>query len=60
MSVVIMLIHTYYGFNASGGPVGVGEAVGRATRTSLIVASFVTVAVSLAAYGQDGNFHLSG
>jgi phospholipid/cholesterol/gamma-HCH transport system permease protein len=60
MAVVIMLIHTYYGFTASGGPVGVGEAVGRATRTSLVMASFVTVAVSLAAYGQHGNFHLSG
>jgi phospholipid/cholesterol/gamma-HCH transport system permease protein len=60
MAVVIMLIHTYYGFTASGGPVGVGEAVGRATRTSLIVASFVTVAVSLAVYGQNGDFHLSG
>jgi phospholipid/cholesterol/gamma-HCH transport system permease protein len=60
MAVVIMLIHTYYGFNATGGPVGVGEAVGRATRTSLVMASFVTVAVSLAAYGQNGNFHLSG
>ena len=60
MAVVIMLIHTYYGFNATGGPVGVGEAVGRATRTSLVVASFVTVAVSLAVYGQNGNFHLSG
>jgi phospholipid/cholesterol/gamma-HCH transport system permease protein len=43
-----------------GIPVGVGEAVGRATRTSLIMASFVTVAVSLAVYGQHGNFHLSG
>jgi phospholipid/cholesterol/gamma-HCH transport system permease protein len=60
MAVVIMLIHTYYGFTASGGPVGVGEAVGRATRTSLIVSSFVTVAVSLAVYGQNGNFNLSG
>jgi phospholipid/cholesterol/gamma-HCH transport system permease protein len=60
MAVVIMLIHTYYGFTATGGPVGVGEAVGRATRTSLIMASFVTVAVSLAAYGQNGDFHLSG
>lgn len=28
MAVVIMLIHTYYGFTASGGPAGVGEAVG--------------------------------
>jgi len=60
MAIVVMLIHTYYGFTASGGPVGVGEAVGRATRTSLIMASFVTVAVSLAIYGQNGNFHLSG
>jgi phospholipid/cholesterol/gamma-HCH transport system permease protein len=60
MAIVIMLIHTYYGFTASGGPVGVGEAVGRATRTSLIVSSFVTVAVSLAVYGQNGNFNLSG
>ena len=27
MAVVIMLVHTYYGFTASGGPAGVGEAV---------------------------------
>ncbi|WP_343601059.1 ABC transporter permease, partial [Mycobacterium sp.] len=25
---MVMLVHCYYGFNASGGPVGVGEAVG--------------------------------
>src|SRR6202011_4564825 len=37
----IMLIHTYYGFNAAGGPAGVGTAVGRATRTSLLASSFV-------------------
>ncbi len=47
-------------FTATGGPVGMGEAVGRAARTSLFMASFVTVAVSLAVYGQHGNFHLSG
>jgi phospholipid/cholesterol/gamma-HCH transport system permease protein len=28
--------HCYYGYNASGGPVGVGEAVGRSMRFSLI------------------------
>ncbi|KKW65820.1 ABC transporter permease [Mycolicibacterium elephantis] len=59
MTVVIMLVHTYYGYTASGGPAGVGEAVGRAVRTSLIVAAFVTVLVSLSVYGQDGNFHYS-
>jgi len=60
MALVIMLVHTYYGFTASGGPAGVGEAVGRAVRTSLIVAALVTVMISLAVYGQSGDFNLSG
>lgn len=60
MALVIMLVHTYYGFTASGGPAGVGEAVGRAVRTSLIIAALVTVMISLAVYGQSGNFNLSG
>jgi phospholipid/cholesterol/gamma-HCH transport system permease protein len=55
----VMLIHTYYGYNASGGPAGVGEAVGRAVRTSLVVEMFVILFISLAIYGQTGNFHLS-
>lgn len=59
-ALAVMLVHTYYGFNASGGPAGVGEAVGRAVRASLIVAVAVTLAVEMAAYGVSGNFHLSG
>jgi phospholipid/cholesterol/gamma-HCH transport system permease protein len=60
MAVVIMLVHTYYGFHASGGPAGVGEAVGRAVRTSLVSSAALIVFLSLAIYGQTGNFHLSG
>ncbi len=60
LCVVIMLIHTYYGFNATGGPAGVGKAVGRATRTSLVVAGFVILFVTLALYGQTGNFNFAG
>ena len=60
MAIVIMLVHTYYGFNASGGPAGVGEAVGRAVRTSLVVAAFTVTVTSLAIYGQSGNFNLAG
>ncbi|HKP44083.1 ABC transporter permease [Mycobacterium sp.] len=60
ITVVIMLVHTYYGFTASGGPAGVGEAVGRAVRTSLVVAAVVVAMLSLAIYGQSGNFHLAG
>lgn len=60
MAVVIMLVHTYYGYNASGGPAGVGEAVGRAVRTSMISAAVVVLLVSLAIYGQSGHFNLAG
>ncbi|NUS44324.1 MAG: ABC transporter permease [Mycobacteriaceae bacterium] len=59
MGIAVMLIHTYYGYHASGGPVGVGVAVGNAVRTSLIVVVSVTLLISLAVYGLSGNFHLS-
>jgi phospholipid/cholesterol/gamma-HCH transport system permease protein len=59
-ATVVMLIHTYYGFSASGGPAGVGEAVGRSVRASLTVAVSVQLAVAMAAYGVSGNFNLSG
>lgn len=60
MTLEIMVIHTHYGYTASGGPAGVGEAVGRAVRTSMIVTAVVEVMMSLAVYGQTGNFHLAG
>lgn len=60
VGIAVMLVHTFYGFTATGGPAGVGEAVGRAVRTSLIVLAFVVLGISLAVYGQSGNFHLSG
>jgi phospholipid/cholesterol/gamma-HCH transport system permease protein len=60
MAVVIMLVHTFYGYTTAGGPAGVGEAVGRAVRTSMITASVVVLFVSLAIYGQTGHFNLAG
>ncbi|ULP40350.1 ABC transporter permease [Mycobacterium lentiflavum] len=60
MIVVVMLVCTYYGYHASGGPAGVGEAVGRAVRASMVVGGIVLVAVTLGVYGQSGNFHLAG
>ena len=60
MALTILLIHTYYGYVATGGPSGVGVAVGNAVRTSLIVVVSVTLLVSLAVYGSNGNFNLSG
>ncbi|MGA9873223.1 MAG: ABC transporter permease [Rhodococcus sp. (in: high G+C Gram-positive bacteria)] len=60
MALAVMLIHTYYGYTASGGPVGVGVAVGNAVRASLIAVVTVTLLISLAVYGSSGNFNLSG
>jgi len=60
MAVTILLIHTYYGYFASGGPAGVGVATGNAVRTSLIVVVSVTLLVSLSIYGTNGNFNISG
>jgi phospholipid/cholesterol/gamma-HCH transport system permease protein len=55
-----LLIHTYFGYFASGGPAGVGIATGNAVRTSLIMVVSVTLLLSLAVYGSSGNFNLSG
>ncbi|WP_330257200.1 ABC transporter permease [Nocardia sp. NBC_00565] len=60
MALIVMLIHTYYGYTAHGGPAGVGEAVGRAVRMSLVAAVSVTLMISLSVYGDAGNFNLSG
>ena len=60
MAIVVMLVHTYYGYTASGGPAGVGEAVGRAVRASLVSVVFVTLFVTLAIYGQTGGVDVAG
>lgn len=60
MALTVLLIHTYFGFFAAGGPSGVGVAVGNAVRISLIAVVSVTLLVSLSVYGSGGNFNLSG
>jgi phospholipid/cholesterol/gamma-HCH transport system permease protein len=59
ISVIVMLNHCYFGFYASGGPVGVGEAVGKSMRTSLIAIVMVVLLASLALYGVNPNFNLT-
>jgi phospholipid/cholesterol/gamma-HCH transport system permease protein len=60
MAAAVMAIHTYYGYNVTGGPAGVGEAVGRAVRMSITAGVFILLTITLSVYGQSGNFHLSG
>jgi len=60
MAAAVMAVHTYYGYTVTGGSAGVGEAVGRAVRTSITAGVFILLTITLSVYGQSGNFHLSG
>lgn len=60
MAVVIMAICCYYGYNASGGPAGVGRAVGSAVRLSLVAVLFSDMLLSFALYGSADTLHISG
>jgi phospholipid/cholesterol/gamma-HCH transport system permease protein len=59
LSVVIVSVHCYYGYNAKGGPAGVGEAVGRSVRLSLVLVLFTLFALTLLFYGNSDTFHLA-
>lgn len=59
IAVVVMITHCYYGYTASGGPVGVGQAVGKSMRVSLVSVVVVVLFAQLALYGVDPNFNLT-
>lgn len=60
MTVVVMLIHSYYGYRASGGASGVGIGTGRAVRASLISVVTITLITSVALYSGARQLHLAG
>jgi phospholipid/cholesterol/gamma-HCH transport system permease protein len=57
---LVILIHCYYGYYASGGPVGVGVAVGRAVRTSIVVINVADLMMSMAIWGTTTTVRLAG
>jgi phospholipid/cholesterol/gamma-HCH transport system permease protein len=59
-AVVIILIHCYYGYNASGGPAGVGVAVGKAVRTSIVAINILDFFLSLAVWGATTTVRIAG
>ncbi|MBS41681.1 MAG: ABC transporter permease [Nocardioides sp.] len=59
-AVVVILIHCYYGYNASGGPAGVGTAVGRAVRTSIVAVNVIDLFLSMAIWGASTTVRLAG
>jgi phospholipid/cholesterol/gamma-HCH transport system permease protein len=59
-AVVIILIHCYYGYTASGGPAGVGLAVGKAVRMSIVAINLVDFFLSLAIWGATTTVRIAG
>ena len=59
-AVVVILIHCYHGYNASGGPAGVGVAVGRAVRTSIVAINVLDLLLSMAIWGATTTVRLAG
>lgn len=59
-SVVIILTHCYFGYRASGGPAGVGVAVGRAVRLSIVSISIINFFIGFAIWGTATTVRIAG
>jgi phospholipid/cholesterol/gamma-HCH transport system permease protein len=58
--VAVTLIHCYYGYFASGGPVGVGMASGRAVRASLVTIVVLDFTTTVLIWGLRPEFIFKG
>lgn len=58
--VAVTLIHCYYGYFASGGPVGVGMASGRAVRASLVTIVVLDFTTTVLLWGLRPEFIFKG
>jgi phospholipid/cholesterol/gamma-HCH transport system permease protein len=53
-TVFITIIHTYYGYNAAGGPAGVGRATARAIRATTVLIAATDVLMTMLFWGLHG------
>jgi phospholipid/cholesterol/gamma-HCH transport system permease protein len=56
----VTVIHCYYGYFASGGPVGVGQASGRAVRASLVTIMVLDFFLTVVLWGLQPAFVFKG
>lgn len=57
---VLVMIHCFYGFTATGGPAGVGVAVGSAVRTTIVVVAILDLFIGLALWGTTTTVRIAG
>ena len=59
-AILITSIHCYYGYNAAGGPEGVGKAAGRAIRASVVSIAFSDMLMTILFWGTSSGIKVSG
>ena len=59
-TLLATFIQCYYGYVAVGGPEGVGAAAGRAIKMVIVVMVFANLFLTLAIWGIDPGFRISG
>ncbi len=57
---VIILVCCHYGYRATGGPAGVGIAVGRAVRACIVIVAIMDFFLTLAIFGTMTSVRVSG
>jgi phospholipid/cholesterol/gamma-HCH transport system permease protein len=59
-AILITAIHCYYGYNAGGGPEGVGRAAGRAIRASVVSIAISDMLMTVLFWGTSSGIKVSG
>jgi phospholipid/cholesterol/gamma-HCH transport system permease protein len=59
-TVLVTVIHCFYGYNAEGGPEGVGRAAGRAIRASVVSIAVSDMLMTVLFWGTSSPIKISG
>jgi phospholipid/cholesterol/gamma-HCH transport system permease protein len=59
-AIMIILIHCHYGYTAKGGPAGVGIAVGRSVRLSIVSTAIMDFFLTLVLFGTETSVRVAG
>lgn len=60
IGIAIIMVGTYYGYTASGGPVGVGRATARSMMVNLVLIHFIGGSLSLLFWGTNAKLPIGG
>lgn len=59
-AVLVILVHCWYGFTATGGPAGVGTSVGRSVRFAIVAIVVLDFLLSMAIWGSTTTVRIAG